>query len=70
MLVSAEKLLKRAYYGAMQRPSDLAEFFQVSQPAVLVRLRQTGITDPTPSCAPSSAPFSRSWRYGPYMQGV
>jgi hypothetical protein len=73
-LLVPKKLLKRAYYGGMQRPSDLAEFFQVSQPAILVRLRQTGITDPTPRCAPSSAPFSRSWRYGlnhgSHMQGV
>lgn len=69
-----KKLLKRAYYGGLQRPAELAEYFHVSEAAITVRLRQTGITEPTRRCAPASTPFSRSWQYrmnrGPQMQGV
>lgn len=69
-----KKLLKRAYYSGTQRPSDLAEYFHVSEAAINVRLHQTGIAERTPRCAPDSAPFSRSWRYRmnrrSQMQGV
>ena len=62
-LLVPKMLLKRAFYGGMQRPSDLAKHFQVSEIAIVVRLRQTGITEPTPRCLPTSTPFSRSWQY-------
>lgn len=62
-LLVPKLLLKRAFYGGMQRPSDLAKHFQVSEIAVVVRLRQTGITEPTPRCLPTSTPFSRPWQY-------
>ncbi|MHA7268372.1 ImmA/IrrE family metallo-endopeptidase [Arthrobacter sp. HLT1-20] len=62
-LLVPKLLLKRAYYSGMQRPSDLANHFQVSEVAILVRLRQTGITEPAPRCQPASTPFSRSWQY-------
>ena len=62
-LLVPKKLLKRAYYGGMQRTADLAAHFQVSEAAMTVRLRQTGIAEPAPRCTPRSAPFSRSWQY-------
>ncbi|MFP3700396.1 ImmA/IrrE family metallo-endopeptidase, partial [Burkholderia sp. SIMBA_013] len=62
-LLVPKKLLKRAYYGGMQRPADLAAYFQVSEAAMTVRLRQTGIVEPAPRCTPQSTPFSRSWQY-------
>ncbi|NYE95169.1 Zn-dependent peptidase ImmA (M78 family) [Psychromicrobium silvestre] len=62
-LLVPKMLLKRAYYGGMQRPSHLANYFQVSEVAILVRLRQTGIVEPSPRCQPASTPFSRSWQY-------
>lgn len=62
-LLVPKLLLKRAYYGGMQRPSALANHFQVSEIAIFVRLRQTGIVDSTPRCQPSSTPFSRPWQY-------
>lgn len=62
-LLVPKLLLKRAYYSGMQKPSDLANHFQVSEIAIVVRLRQTGIVDATPRCQPSSTPFSRPWQY-------
>ncbi|QSZ50074.1 ImmA/IrrE family metallo-endopeptidase [Arthrobacter sp. D5-1] len=62
-LLVPKKLLKRAYYGGMQRTADLAAHFQVSEAAMTVRLRQTGIAEAAPRCTPKSAPFSRSWQY-------
>lgn len=62
-LLVPKKLLKRAYYGGMQRTADLAEIFQVSEAAMAVRLRQTGIVEPAGRCTPSSTPFSRAWQY-------
>lgn len=62
-LLVPKKLLKRAYYGGMQRTADLAAHFQVSEAAMTVRLRQTGIAEPIPRCTPESAPFSRSWQH-------
>lgn len=62
-LLVPKKLLKRVYYGGMQRTADLAAHFQVSEAAMTVRLRQTGIAEPIPRCTPKSAPFSRSWQY-------
>jgi Zn-dependent peptidase ImmA (M78 family) len=62
-LLVPKKLLKRAYYGGMQRTADLADYFQVSEAAMTVRLRQTGIVEPAPRCTPQSTPFSRSWQY-------
>jgi Zn-dependent peptidase ImmA (M78 family) len=63
-LLVPKKLLKRAYYGGMQRTADLADHFQVSEAAMTVRLRQTGIVEPNPRCAPQSTPFSSSWQSG------
>ena len=62
-LLVPKLLLKRAYYSGMQRPSQLAKHFQVSELAIVVRLRQTGIVDAAPRCQPTSTPFSRSWQY-------
>ncbi|QHK19855.1 ImmA/IrrE family metallo-endopeptidase [Pseudarthrobacter psychrotolerans] len=62
-LLVPKMLLKRAYYGGMQKPSDLANHFQVSEVAIVVRLRQTGIAEPSPRCQQASTPFSRSWQY-------
>lgn len=62
-LLVPKKLLKRAYYGGMQKTAELADHFQVSEAAMTVRLRQTGIAEPAPRCTPQSTPFSRSWQY-------
>ncbi|GAB3275739.1 hypothetical protein GCM10027449_14800 [Sinomonas notoginsengisoli] len=62
-LLVPKKLLKRAYYGGIQRTTDLADLFQVSEAALVVRLRQTGIIEPAARCTPASTPFSRSWQY-------
>lgn len=63
-LLVPKKLLKRAYYGGLQRTADLADLFQVSEAALTVRLRQTGIVEPAARCTPASAPFSRTWQHG------
>ncbi|WP_336855982.1 ImmA/IrrE family metallo-endopeptidase [Sinomonas albida] len=59
-LLVPKKLLKRAYYGGIQRTADLAEHFQVSEAAITVRLNQTGITEPTPRCLPPATLFSQT----------
>jgi Zn-dependent peptidase ImmA (M78 family) len=38
-----KRLLAAAYYDGIQRPSDLAELFDVSEPAIRVRLHQVGL---------------------------
>lgn len=58
-----KKLLKRAYFSGIQRTADLADVFQVSEAAMAVRLRQTGIVEPATRCTPASTPFSRTWQY-------
>ncbi|WP_369044674.1 ImmA/IrrE family metallo-endopeptidase [Sinomonas sp. P10A9] len=62
-LLVPKKLLKRAYYSGIQRTRDLADLFQVSEAAMAVRLRQTGIIEPASRCTPASTPFSRTWQY-------
>ncbi|WP_138443006.1 ImmA/IrrE family metallo-endopeptidase [Sinomonas susongensis] len=62
-LLVPKKLLKRAYYGGVQRTADLAGLFHVSEAAMAVRLRQTGIVEAAPRCTPASTPFSHTWQY-------
>jgi len=44
-----KRLLAAAYYDGIQRPADLAQLFDVSQEAILVRLRQIGLAEPLPA---------------------
>lgn len=41
-----KRLLTAAYYDGIQRPADLAELFDVSEPAIRVRLAQVGLSEP------------------------
>lgn len=45
------RLLKRAWGNSIQRPEALARHFNVSIPAITVRLTQTGLTMPDQRCA-------------------
>ena len=44
-LLVPRRLLKRAWGNGIQRPAELARLFQVSQQAIKVRLRQTGLIE-------------------------
>jgi Zn-dependent peptidase ImmA (M78 family) len=46
-------LLKRAWANGVQRLSELATLFDVSERAIEVRLSQTGLTQQTARCAPA-----------------
>lgn len=49
-----KRLLTAAFYDGIQRPADLAELFDVSEPAIRVRLNQVGLGElPQPT---------RQWR--------
>lgn len=50
--------LKRAWGEGLQSLSALANHFQVSEAAVLVRLNQTGLARSAPRCAPSSSDWT------------
>jgi Zn-dependent peptidase ImmA (M78 family) len=52
-----KRLLTAAYYDGIQRPADLAELFDVSEPAIRVRLGQVGLGE-TPQ-RPDSRPVYR-----------
>jgi Zn-dependent peptidase ImmA (M78 family) len=41
-----KRLLTAAYYDGIQRPRDLTELFDVSEPAIRVRLAQVGLGEP------------------------
>ncbi|MFH5232457.1 ImmA/IrrE family metallo-endopeptidase [Antrihabitans spumae] len=60
-LLVPRRLLKRAWGNGIQRPAELARLFQVSQQAIKVRLRQTGLIE-------DRARWSD--RHGAYPQGV
>jgi Zn-dependent peptidase ImmA (M78 family) len=42
--------VKRAYFSGVQSIPELARAFEVSQPAMQVRLNSIGLVDPTPRC--------------------
>jgi len=44
--------VKRLYYSGVRDPAELARHFEVSQPAMNVRLNQIGLAEPTPRCLP------------------
>lgn len=50
-LLMPKRLIVRAFTQGVQRPSALADMFGVSAPAIRVRLRHLGLTDPAPRCA-------------------
>lgn len=47
-----KRLIKRAWGNGIQAVEDLAQTFEVSQPAIRVRLTQLGLADPNERCAP------------------
>jgi Zn-dependent peptidase ImmA (M78 family) len=53
-----KRLLTAAYYDGIQRPADLAELFDVSEPAIRVRLTQVGLGEP-----PQRAFTGSAYRY-------
>jgi Zn-dependent peptidase ImmA (M78 family) len=53
-----KRLLTAAYYDGIQRPADLAELFDVSEPAIRVRLGQIGLSEP-----PQRAMTRLTYRY-------
>ncbi len=50
-----KRLLSAAYYDGIQQPRDLAELFDVSEPAIRVRLNQIGLGEPPQQPAPRPA---------------
>lgn len=66
-LLVPRKLLKRAWGSGIQRPRDLARHFQVSEPAIAVRLAQTGLVERTTRC---QARPQRYYRLSPQLSGV
>ena len=52
--------LKRALTSGIQDLSELADLFQVSQPAMQVRLLQVGLVEPYQRCAPSDTLYLRA----------
>lgn len=53
-LLVPRRFLKRAWGSGMQRVPELANYFQVSEHAILVRLAQTGLIEPNTRCATAS----------------
>ena len=52
-LLMPRRQLKNAYCDGIQRPVDLAELFDVSEAAMIVRLNQIGLTEPAPRNQPT-----------------
>jgi Zn-dependent peptidase ImmA (M78 family) len=52
--LAPKRILKTAFFTGMQEPSALADFFDISLPAIRVRLAQTGLSDNSDRCAVSS----------------
>jgi Zn-dependent peptidase ImmA (M78 family) len=60
-----KRLVKRAWGEGLQQLSDLADHFDVSEPAMTVRLAQLGLTEARPRCIPPTRkPFTT--RHGRY----
>lgn len=59
------RALKSAWGNGIQRPAALAERFDVSVPAIEVRLDQTGLREPIARCQGSSI---GSWRVPPSLR--
>ncbi|KXP04263.1 MULTISPECIES: ImmA/IrrE family metallo-endopeptidase [Tsukamurella] len=72
-LLVPRRLLKRAWGNGIQRQDDLARAFNVSEQAIRVRLRQTGLVMPTDTqVARSCRPTARSrfdYARTPALQG-
>jgi len=61
-----KRLVKRAWGNGIQATPDLAQAFDVSEPAIRVRLAQLGLTESTQRCrrpSRSTAPSSRGRYY-------
>ncbi len=60
-----KRLLTAAYYDGIQHPRDLAELFDVSEPAIRVRLSQVGLGEPPqrPATRPTYQYPARGARY-------
>lgn len=72
-LLVPRRLLKRAWGNGIQRQDELARVFNVSEQAIRVRLRQTGLVMPTDRLASRSCTSSPTRGYGrnltPAVQG-
>lgn len=62
-LLIPRRLLKRAWGNGIQRQDDLARAFNVSEQAIRVRLRQTGLVMPTDRLASRSCASTPIRRY-------
>jgi Zn-dependent peptidase ImmA (M78 family) len=60
-----KRLLTAAFYDGIQHPADLAELFDVSEPAIRVRLNQIGLGEPPVRLATTPA-----YRYQPGRPGL
>ena len=58
-----KRLLAGAYYDGIQRPTELAQLFDVSQEAIQVRLAQIGLGEPAVANRRRSASPARRARY-------
>lgn len=61
-----KRLIKSAWGDGIQRPEDLAQTFEVSEPAIRIRLAQLRLTEPDRRCTPpavSRSTFPPSGRY-------
>lgn len=56
-----KRLVKRLWGEGQQRTADLAATFGVSEIAMSIRVRQLGLTEPTPRCTHNTAK-SGTWR--------
>ncbi|MGY1651761.1 ImmA/IrrE family metallo-endopeptidase [Geodermatophilus sp. SYSU D01119] len=78
-----KRLLKRLWGRGVQRPAELARYFDVSERAITVRLAQLGLSEPQPRCTPPSTSrtsfrprrayyrqLSPSWLRQPAREGV
>ena len=72
-LLVPRRFLKRAWGNGIQRQDELARAFNVSEQAIRVRLRQTGLVMPTDQFVPRSCTSTPTRGYGrtrtPVMQG-
>jgi hypothetical protein len=61
-----KRLIKSAWGNGIQRPEDLAQTFDVSEPAIRIRLAQLRLTEPERRCTPpavSRSTFPPRGRY-------
>jgi Zn-dependent peptidase ImmA (M78 family) len=63
-----KRLIKSAWGNGIQRPEDLAQTFDVSEPAIRIRLAQLRLTEPEPRCTPPAVTRSTFLPRGRYYR--